>query len=314
MISKLLQDGWRNFILNMEKNKLLTVFTPAYNRAYTLPRCYESLKKQYCKDFLWLIIDDGSTDNTAELVRQWQKADNGFEIRYIYKENGGMHTAHNTAYDNIDTELNVCIDSDDFMADDAVSKIIDKWEKVKNQGYAGIIGLDADLNGKVIGKGFPKDLKETTLVGYYANGGKGDKKLVYRTDIIKKYPPYPIFDGEKYFSLGYKYRLIDQDYKLAVLNDVLVNVDYQPDGSSATMWKQYIKNPKGFAEWRRICMQYPVTKKRLFVDCIHYVSNSFLAHDLNFVSNSPKKVLTLFCIPIGFTLFIFTKLKSSVML
>ena len=110
---------------------LLTVFTPAYNRAYTLPRTYESLCIQSSKNFLWLIVDDGSTDNTADLVRKWQTENNEFEIRYIYKENGGMHTAHNTAYANIDTELNVCIDSDDCMAPGAVEKILAKWAQMR---------------------------------------------------------------------------------------------------------------------------------------------------------------------------------------
>ena len=89
----------------------LTVFTPAYNRAHTLPRTYESLCNQKCKDFCWLIIDDGSTDDTEQLVKGWMEKDNGFEIQYIYKENGGMHTAHNTAYENITTELNGCFES-----------------------------------------------------------------------------------------------------------------------------------------------------------------------------------------------------------
>lgn len=239
----------------------LTVFTPAYNRAHTLPRTYESLCSQNCKDFCWLIIDDGSIDNTAQLVKGWMEKDNGFKIQYIYKENGGMHTAHNMAYENITTELNVCVDSDDCMAEDGVAKILKKWDEVKDSGYAGIIGLDADMNGKIIGKSFPKSMKETTLMGYYAMGGAGDKKLVYRTDIIKKYPPYPVFEGEKYVALAYKYRLIDQDYKLAVLPQVLCNVEYQEDGSSGTMWKQYLKNPKGFAFWRKICMRYPESKK-----------------------------------------------------
>lgn len=291
----------------------LTIFTPAYNRANTIVRTYESLKKQNCKDFVWLVIDDGSTDNTSELVKQWQKCDNGFEIKYIYKKNGGMHTAHNTAYENIDTELNTCIDSDDCIAEGAVAKILEKWETVKDKGYAGIIGLDADLNGEIIGKGFPEGLNETTVIGYYANGGSGDKKMVYRTDIIKKYPPYPTFEGEKYFSLGYKYRLIDQDYKLAVMNEVLVNVDYQPDGSSATMWKQYVMNPKGFAEWRKICMQYPYSKKRMFIDCVHYVSSSIISGNKNFVKESPEKLLTLLATPFGvlFSFYVRKKSKNS---
>ena len=137
----------------------LTVFTPAYNRAQTLPRTYESLVRQDCKDFIWLIVDDGSTDQTKELVQKWQMEDAGFEIRYIYKPNGGMHTAHNIAYENIDTELNVCIDSDDCLAEGAIRKVLLMWQKVKYKDYAGIIGLDADLEGHIIGKNFPHGLK-----------------------------------------------------------------------------------------------------------------------------------------------------------
>lgn len=291
---------------------LLTVFTPAYNRAHTLPRTYQSLLEQDCKEFIWLIIDDGSTDETAELVKNWQSEDNGFEIQYIYKENGGMHTAHNTAYENIHTELNICIDSDDCQAKGAVKKILKTWEEVREKGYAGLIGLDADFQGKIIGKRFKTNLKETTLTGYYAAGGTGDKKLVYRTDVINQYPPYPVFEGEKYVALAYKYRLIDQEYKLAVIDEVLCNVEYQEDGSTGTMWKQYVTNPNGFAFWRKVCMQYPMSRKRLFVDCIHYVSSSILAHNTKFVVESPNKILTLLAIPFGIMLTLEVKRKANI--
>ena len=296
----------------MESTIKLTIFTPAYNRAHTLLRTYESLLQQDCKEFIWLIIDDGSTDNTAELVKSWQSKENGFEIRYIYKENGGMHSAHNTAYAHIDTELNTCIDSDDKLAPGAVRMILDKWERVRDQGYAGIIGLDADFDNNVIGKGFPKGMTETTVIGYYVAGGSGDKKLVYRTDVINQYPAYPIFEGEKYVALSYKYRLIDQKYKMAVLDEVLCNVEYQPDGSSHTMWKQYLKNPRGFAFWRKVCMQYPESKKRLLVDCIHYCSSSQIAHNRNYIQESPRKLLTVLCTPVGwaFTAYIRRKAKE----
>lgn len=288
----------------------LTIFTPTYNRAHTLPRTYMSMLRQKSKDFIWLIIDDGSKDNTAELVKSWQSLDNGFEIRYVYKNNGGMHTAHNCAYENIDTELNVCIDSDDMLSDSAVDAILTKWNEVKHKGYAGIIGLDADFNGNIIGCGFPDGLKETTLVGFYASGGSGDKKLVYRTDIVKKYPAYPVFEGEKYVALGYKYRLIDRDYKLAVLNQVLCDVEYQEDGSSGTMWKQYRKNPKGFAFWRKACLQDPQSKKRILIDCIHYVSSSIIARNIKFIKESPRKFLTVCAIPAGFLLACITLYKG----
>lgn len=285
----------------MNKDIQITVFTPAYNRAHTLPRTYESLKKQGNKNFIWLIIDDGSTDNTKELVEKWISEENDFTIRYIYKENGGMHTAHNVAYQNITTELNVCIDSDDCLAENAIDKILTFWNKNKNNKYAGIVGLDSDLNGNLIGKDFD-NLKETTLSGYYANGGKGDKKLVYRTDVINKYPEYPVFEGEKYVGLNYKYLLIDQDYKLLVLNEVLCNVEYQEDGSSNSMWKQYYRNPKGFAFLRKFYMQYNTSLKRNIMDCIHYVSSSKLAKNKHYIKESPKKILTILMIPFGLLL------------
>ena len=107
----------------------ITIFTPTYNRAYCLHKCYESMKRQKNKDFIWLIIDDGSTDNTEVLVKQWKQNDNGFEIKYIYKENGGMHTGYNTAYKHINTELAMNIDSDDYLTDTAIDDILDFWNK-----------------------------------------------------------------------------------------------------------------------------------------------------------------------------------------
>ena len=112
--------------------KTLTIFTPAYNRAHTIGRTYESLCRQTCKDFEWLILDDGSQDNTRQLVESWI-AEDKIPIRYIYQQNQGMHGAHNTAYRNITTELNTCIDSDDYMPDDAVEKIIMKLPQKEEQ-------------------------------------------------------------------------------------------------------------------------------------------------------------------------------------
>lgn len=289
----------------------LTVFTPAYNRAYSIHLCYESLCRQTCKDFIWLVVDDGSTDNTAELIKSWQNKDNGFEIRYIYKENGGMHTAHNTAYENIDTELNVCVDSDDYMTDNAVELILNCWNEHKSENLAGIIALDIDNKGQVIGKELPSDKSTTTLIGYYENGGSGDKKLVYRTDIINSVPPYPEFKGEKYVGLAYKYHLIDKKYKLFILNKPICIVEYQNDGSSVNMFKQYLNNPKGFAFFRKSEMLCTSSKKRCFIECIHYVSSSILLRNKKFIKESPKKVFTFFAIPFGIALTLYIKINSK---
>lgn len=295
------------------KEPLITVFTPSYNRAHTLPRTYESLKRQTDKRFLWLIVDDGSSDGTGRLVDCWIQENNDFEIQYVYKENGGMHTAHNTAYENIHTLLNVCIDSDDYMTDNAIELILDKWEKSGNDKVAGIMALDVYLSsGKVIGSELPTNVEMMSTDEFYQNGGVGDKKFIYRTEIINAYPAYPVFFNEKYVSLGYKYRLIAQDYKMLILNEPVCVVEYQEDGSSNTMWKEYYKNPKGFAFIRKINMKYTSSKKRLLVENIHYVSSSLLAKDPNFIKESPKKLLTILMIPFGFCLKILTIKKGSV--
>ena len=279
----------------------LTVFTPAYNRAYTLPRTYESMKRQKNTDFIWLVVDDGSSDNTAELVRQWQSEENGFEIRYIYKENGGMHTAHNVAYSMIDTELNTCVDSDDALAPDAVQIIFDAWQKVKGKGYAGLVALDSEFGGKLIGRGFPEGLTETTLYGYYRNGGSGDKKLILRTDVVRQYPSYPTFAGERFVPLGSLYHMIDRDYKLSVLDAVVCLVEYMPDSSTNNMIRQYYRNPRGFRYGRLVELQSPLNLKRRLKVYIHYAAESILA-GMPILKDAPNKLLALAAIPFGWAL------------
>ena len=279
----------------------LTVFTPAYNRAYTLLRTYESMKQQKNTDFIWIIVDDGSSDNTAELVKQWQQEENDFEIQYVYKENGGMHTAHNTAYALIDTELNTCVDSDDALAPDAVQLIYDAWQKVKDKGYAGLLALDAEFSGKVIGKGFPEGLTETTLGSYYRNGGSGDKKLILRTDVVRQYPPYPTFEGERFVPLGSLYTMIDRDYKLSVLDAVVCLVEYMPDGSTHNMTRQYFRNPNGFRYSRLIDLRRQLSLARKLKTYAHYAAESILAGK-PIVKDAPNKLLGLMSIPFGWAL------------
>lgn len=291
--------------------KTLTVFTPTYNRAYCLHKCYESLLRQTNKDFLWLIIDDGSTDHTIDLVNNWRK-DNKIEIKYIKQENKGMHGAHNTAYENIVTELNVCIDSDDYMTDDAVEKIISFWNKYGNDEVSGIVGLDINPRGEVIGSSLPTNLKKSTLFDlYYRFGVTGDKKLVYRTELTKKYP-YPLFKGEKYVGLAYKYYKLDQKFPLLLLNEALCIVNYLPDGSSMNMLKQYRINPKGFAFYRKELMQLPNAGLSFkFRQAIHYVSSSLISKNRNFLKDSPLKSFTLFAMPFGLLLYLLIISKTK---
>lgn len=279
--------------------KKLTIFTPTYNRAYTINKCYESLRRQTNKNFKWLVIDDGSTDNTKQLISKW-KNEADFEIKYIYKKNGGMHTAHNTAYENIDTEINVCIDSDDYMPDDAVEKILKAWEENKNEDIAGITGLDAYKSGEIIGTEFPNKLKKSTLFDLYNKYKvKGDKKLVYRTELTKKYK-YPEFKDEKYVGLAYKYHKIDESYSLALINEVFCIVEYMEDGSSKNMLQQYRNNCKGWAFYRLENLKIPNTSLIYKLkESIHYVSTSLIQKNKNFLRETPYKFITILSIPMG---------------
>ncbi|WP_109852895.1 glycosyltransferase family 2 protein [Aquimarina sp. AU58] len=292
--------------------KTITVFTPTYNRAYCLHKCYESLIKQSNQDFVWLIIDDGSSDDTKELVASWIN-ENKIDIQYHYQKNLGMHGGHNAAYRRIETTLNVCIDSDDFVGEEAIQKILDSWETIKDKPeYAGLVGLDADESGTIIGTKIPEGVKETTLYELY-NTHKvlGDKKLVYRTEVVKKYPPYPIFEGERFVPLGYLYQLIDQDYKLLPVNEVFCVVEYMVDGSSMNMLKQYRRHPRGFAFSRKSRMQLATNFKDKFKNAIHYVSSSLFIKNGSFLKESPKKITTILAIPFGIVLNLYIRYKTK---
>jgi glycosyltransferase involved in cell wall biosynthesis len=291
--------------------KMLTVFTPTYNRAYCIHRCYESLCRQTSDDFEWLVIDDGSTDNTKELINSWI-AENKIRITYFYKENGGMHTGHNAAYKLIDTELNVCIDSDDHMPDDAVEKIITLWRRDGSEQYSGLIGLDVfSTNGNVVGAKFPDDLrvsKYSELAPKY--GAWGDKKVVYRTDIVKQQTPYPVFPEERFVPL-YMPLLADQHHPFLVYNDVWCVVDYQDTGSTINIYGQYFRNPKGFSHSRTIEMVYKPTFMLRFKSAMHYIVTSIISKNGNFLSESPRKMLTIAAIPFGIILYIFLALQKD---
>ena len=290
--------------------KTLTVFTPTYNRAHLLPRLYESLCAQTSMDFLWLVIDDGSTDATKELIAKW-KSENKIEIQYHYKENGGMHTGHNAAYRMIETELNVCIDSDDAMPNDAVEKIISLWNSMADKSkIAGIIGLDADQDGKIIGTNIPENLIKGSLQNLHLKHRvSGDKKLILRTDLVKKYPAYPEFKGEKLVPLGVLYTMMGADYDFVYSNEVYCIVEYQPEGSSGTIFKQYFQSPRGFAYSRTIEKTYSNSliydlKKSMLLGV-----SAIVTKDYSLLNEKPKIWQNYLMFPFAFILFSYLKLR-----
>lgn len=295
----------------MEKKYRITVFTPTYNRAYLLPRLYESLCRQSSQDFIWLVIDDGSTDNTKELIEKW-KLEDKIEIQYHYKENGGMHTGHNAAYRLIKTELNVCIDSDDYMPDDAIEKIMKEWNNIADKSnIAGIIGLDADKNGEIIGTKIPENLTKGSLMDLYnKHKVKGDKKLVLRTDIVRKYPEYPEYEGEKLVPLGILYMMIGHDYDFVYKNEVYCIVEYQAEGSSASILRQYKQSPKGFAYARKIHIKYADNLKDKLKAYLHLISSALFAKDISLAFKGVNPLFSILAFPFGVLLTVYINIKT----
>lgn len=296
-------------------DKTLTVFTPTFNRRKLLTRCYESMCRQTNKNFVWIIVDDGSTDDTEKFADEWKK-NSDFEIRYIYKENGGLHTAYNVAIENIDTELCVCIDSDDFMPDNAVELILNFWDKYGSDEYAGIVGLDFNLDGKVIGDPLPNQ-KTVNLIDLFI--GKydivnGDRTNVIRTELYKSVAPMKVFPNEKNFNPHYMHLQISEKYDFLVLNENLRFVDYQSDGMTNSMLKQYKSSPNSFAEIRKLYLSFSGTSLKFKMKhSIHLVSSCILAHKplLGIVSN-PYKILGLLSYPFGVCLTVYVKLKTKI--
>lgn len=291
----------------------LTIFTPTYNRAHTIERTYHSLCRQSCKEFDWLIIDDGSTDNTASIVKAWV-AENKIPIRYVYKENGGLYTGYNVAYSLIESELCVCVDSDDYMPDDAVEKIYRCWIERGGEQYAGLIGLDFHLDGTPIGGYFPTGLDNVWLMDLYINKlHLGDVKPVLRTDLMKTVAPMVGFEGEKNFNPAYMMMQVCDRYPILLLNENLCFVDYQTglDSMSAGIWKQYRNSPHSFQKQRILELQlvHNSWKNRIRV-AIHYVASSLIAHDKGWLRKSPKKWITLLVLPMGFMLYLLILYKS----
>ena len=260
-----------------------------------------------------MIIDDGSTDNTEQLVREWKERDNGFEIRYIQKENGGLHTGYNEAIKNADTQLMICVDSDDYLTDTAIEDIASFWNQYGCEDYGGIIGLDIYETGEVIAE-LPPNLKVVNsidlLMRKYKGIKDGDRKLVIRTDLYKQVAPMQGFRDEKNFNPHYMHLQIAQKYDYLVLNKPLCVVDYQEEGMANNILKQFYNSPNSFAQTRRLYMSFEQASfSFIFRQCIHYVSSCRIAKMKHIVSTSPKPIYTLLAYPFGMLLESYIKRK-----
>lgn len=272
-----------------EKAKI-TVFTPVYNRADTLPRLYESLKRQTDQSFVWIIVNDGSTDESEKLVKTWVK-EHKLDIKYFYQENAGKPTAHNQGVKETETELFVCVDSDDYLKDDAIEKILMNWEKYKKKNTIGIIGYKERTSGECVTSFSNLKIDKATLRQFYDSGLQGDTILVYRTDILKRYS-FPQFKGEKFIPEAYLYDLLDQEGKLILIREALYVCEYLEDGYSANMAQLLYNNPQGYFCYINQRLKFDTTIKQKCADTIRYLAMAIAHSEKNIIKNSIYPVLT----------------------
>ena len=289
----------------MEK---ITIFTPTYNRAHTLPRLYNSLKAQTVKNFIWLIVDDGSEDDTNSLIKNWIK-ENEIKIEYVKQENCGKSMAHNKGVELTRTELFTCVDSDDFLITTAVEDIIIFWDNRANLNVVGILAYKGLANGNSLTAMENKHIQSTTLKNAYSTFGlKGDSMLIFRTDIVSKYQ-FPNYQGEKFVPEAFLYDLVDQDGELLILPNILYKCEYLDDGYTNNIAKLLSENPKGYLAYIKNRLIVDTSWNDKIMDTIRYTAMCILSNESKLFSNSIYPVLTFITYPFGYFLY-FNKYKS----
>jgi glycosyltransferase involved in cell wall biosynthesis len=235
----------------------LTIFTPTYNRAEKLNRVYESLKKQTCFDFEWLIVDDGSNDNTSEVVSEFLKND-FFPVQYIKQNNGGKHRAYNRGLKEANGNYFFCLDSDDFLDNDAVKDILELAD-----GKNGVISYKIDEKGNLLSN----EISNLNCCMNFQElqssfGSIGEVSIAFPTKIAKKYT-FPEFDGEKFVTEAVVYDRLDLELKYHILPRVTTICEYQEDGLSNNLNKIMKANPASYCLYfmQRIDMQQKLKNK-----------------------------------------------------
>ena len=233
---------------------LLTVFTPTFNRSLLLERLYRSLVAQSSKDFEWVIVDDGSKDNTEDLVKRYS-IEGIISISYIKQNNKGKHVAFNEGVQKSKGEYFLCVDSDDWLEIDAIYKMKSFLRKM-NYHSNGIIALKGYENGELIGDPFPLDIKVSNLLElnnvYHC---RGERTLVFKTSILKQFK-FPVFENEKFMTECVLYDQLDMLYKFHLFNEPITICEYQKDGLSSNLRRLQIDNPKGTAYFYKKRAEY----------------------------------------------------------
>lgn len=224
---------------------LITVFTPTYNRASTLTRTFESLCRQRMSDFEWLIVDDGSIDDTETLVEGF-KRNSTFDIRYIKQTNGGKHRAYNRAIELAKGDLLFTVDSDDWLPEHSLSMIQNLSRQIlSSKIIGGLIALKEYPSHNIIGKSFSVETDCISFADIEKNGDNGERSIVLKTNVAKEFL-FPSIAGEKFMTEAVVYDAIGAKYRFITRNDVLTTCEYLSDGLSSNPYRLMVKNPGGY--------------------------------------------------------------------
>lgn len=292
----------------MKDKKLITVATPTYNRAYTLSACYESLCDQTDMRFVWMVIDDGSEDNTEATVSEWIK-ENKISIIYLKKDNGGKASALNVGIDNLITPFAVCLDSDDTFYPNAVEKAISELMSIADdKRYCGILALRNSPDGQVMGgRNIPKYMTQVTGADVMLKLRlKSEYICFYKTQLLKKFR-FPEFDGEKFVSPAWMMYTITQNHYYKVSWKKYCCCEYIEDGLTRNKKEVIKKNPKGYTCVKKLSLEFSDSLFSIVKNGIMYNYGCILSKDKYWLKHSPKKAWTFILRPLGWCIYFINK-------
>lgn len=291
---------------------MITVLTPIFNRGGRLQSLWDSLQKQTVKDFEWLVVDDGSTDGTKDLITQLQEKSD-FPIRYIYKNNGGKHTALNVGIQTICSELIFIVDSDDCVTDDAVESILKIHKKYRSQNnICGYAFLRAFPDGKVNGKKFDVDEKIGSYIDVRVNGDDtgADKAEVFKTHCLKEFP-FPEYPNEKFLGEDLVWVRMARKYEMVHINKAIYVGNYLEDGLTNNRRKHNIASPIGCMHRAEEFMESDLKTRYRIKGGLQYIVYGRFAgvKVVDLIRKSRHKVLATVCTPGG--LFLYSRWRNA---
>lgn len=300
----------------MQHEKELTIITPSYNRAHTLQKVYESLKRQTNQSFIWMVVDDGSIDDTEQRVQSFiDKSE--IEIKYIKKENGGKASAINLALDHLVTPYSTCLDSDDWFSERAVEIVLDLLhEEDSNEKCCGVLAVRSNPDGTCMGgREIPSSYKYIKTDDLYNKIGFSSELICfYKTSIVSQYR-FPVYENEKFISSSWFHYKLCENYSFRTSWNCICYCEYMKDGLTKNKRTVIVKNPNGYTLIKKISLQHSTGMKRILKNAIMFNCGTILTGKRReWISDAPHKAVVILVYPLAVGVYFirFRKLVNQV--